>query len=233
MDTVKIGIIGDLDLERPSHRATNETLRHCALALGLEINIQWLPTESLEGDLAQALSGFDGLWCAPGSPYKSTTGAINAIRFARENDRPFIATCGGFQHAVLEFARNKLGLVEAEHAECHPEASLLVITPLSCSLVGEIRKVFIHKDSRVYGYYRATEIEERFNCNFGINPEYLGRMVEGGLHIAGTDELGEVRILELPLNRFYVATLFQPQLRSTPDNPHKLITAFLACSGVR
>jgi CTP synthase (UTP-ammonia lyase) len=231
--TVKIGIIGDLDLERPSHRATNDALLHSAAALGLEVEITWLPTESLEGDPDHVLEKFDGLWCSPGSPYKSMEGALGAIRFARENDRPFIGTCGGFQHAVLEFARNRLGMTGAGHAETDPEAPLLVITPLSCSLAGESCIVAIDKGSKVYGYYRATEVEERFHCNYGINPQYLERLIEGGLRISGTDANGEPRIMELLTHRFYVATLFQPQLSSTPADPHRLVTAFLGSAGSR
>lgn len=138
--SIKIGIIGDFDLERPSHKATNEALNHCADYLEINLELQWLPTESLERDADRSISKFDGLWCAPGSPYKSMKGALNAIRFAREKDYPFIGTCGGFQHAVIEYAQNKLGLNDPQHAEYGPNGSNLFITALSCSLVGETRK---------------------------------------------------------------------------------------------
>jgi len=163
---IKIGIIGDYDSQRPAHKATNEALNHCADYLGINLEIQWLPTELLEGDVDASICRFHGLWCAPGSPYKSMKGALNAIRFARENNYPFIGTCGGFQHTVIEYAQNKLGI----------------------------------KDD------------------------------ENGFKIVGTDETGEARILELPQNRFFVATLFQPQLSSLPANPHKLILAYLTCA---
>ena len=71
---IKIGIIGDFDSERPSHKATNEALNHCANYLGINIDFKWLPTESLEVDANKSLTKFDGLWCAPGSPYKSMKG---------------------------------------------------------------------------------------------------------------------------------------------------------------
>jgi CTP synthase (UTP-ammonia lyase) len=227
--SIKIGIIGDYDLERPSHKATNEALNHCADYLGINLELQWLPTESLEKDADKNISKFDGLWCVPGV-YKSMKGALNAIQFAREKDYPFIGTCAGFQHTVIEYARNKLGLNDAQHAEHNPDAPNLIITALSCSLVGETRKIFINKNSRIYKFYNKTEVEERFSCNFGINPNYRKLIDESCFKVVGTDEKGEARILELPENEFFIATLFQPQLSSLPTNPHKLILAYLTCS---
>jgi CTP synthase (UTP-ammonia lyase) len=227
---VQIGIIGDYDSERPSHKATDEALRHCAKYLNINLELQWLPTEGLERYTDKSIGCFDGFLCAPGSPYKSRMGALNAIRFARENDYPFIGTCGGFQHAVIEYAQNKLGLTDAQHAEDDSGVSNLFITALSCSLIGETRKIWVNPDSRVYKIYNQMEVEERYNCNFGLNLGYQKLLHERGFKVAGTDENGEARILELPQNRFYVATLFQPQLSSLPLNPHKLIVAFLNCA---
>lgn len=225
---VNIGIIGDFDSNRQSHRATNEALNHCANYLGIELAIQWLTTESLERGIDH-ISGFDAFWCAPGV-YKSEKGALNAIQFARETNAPFIGTCAGFQYTVIEYARDKLGLNDVQHAEYNPTASDLIITPLSCSLVGETRKVFITKHSTVYKYYNKTEVEERFSCMFGLNPIYRQLIDESGFKVVGTDEQGEVRILELTKNNFYITTLFQPQLSSLPTKPHKLILAYLACA---
>ena len=90
---LRIGIIGDLDPSRPSHRATNEALAHAAGALSVTLEICWLPTPSLEQESGEsALRQYDALWCAPGSPYKSMEGALRAIRFAREQGWPFLGT---------------------------------------------------------------------------------------------------------------------------------------------
>lgn len=227
---IRIGVIGDLDLKRPSHKATNEALYHCADNLGINLEIQWLPTESLEKEIQiENISKYDGLWCAPGSPYKSLKGALKAIQFARENDYPFIGTCGGFQHAVIEYAQNKLGLKNVQHAEYDSGDSNLFISALSCSLLGETRKIYINNKSMIYKFYNKTEVEERYNCSFGLNPDYQKLIDESGFKVVGTDEKGEARILELPQNKFFVATLFQPQLSSLPTNPHKLILAYLSC----
>ena len=90
---IKIGIVGDFNPRSPYHIATNDSLNHAAAALSIAVNISWVPTESLDGvDVATMLKPFNALWCAPGSPYVSMSGALNAIRFARENDVPFFGT---------------------------------------------------------------------------------------------------------------------------------------------
>jgi CTP synthase (UTP-ammonia lyase) len=226
-DLVRIGIIGDFDANRPSHRATDEALRHCAENLSMPLQVQWLPTESLEGDVQQAMAGYDAFWCAPGSPYRSFKGAINAIRFAREHRYPFIGTCGGFQHAVMEYALNVLKMAEVNHAEYNPDASTFFITALSCSLVGETRRIILKEGSLMRAIYGKDATDERYNCNFGLNTNFQATFDQSGFRVAGTDANGEVRIFELTSNRFYVATLFQPQLSSTPQAPHPLILEYL------
>ena len=88
---VRIGVIGDFNPGYPSHIATDEALGHAAAALSIPLELTWLPTPQLEGDVS-LLEPCDGLWCSPGSPYQSMEGALQAIRFAREHDRPFVGT---------------------------------------------------------------------------------------------------------------------------------------------
>jgi CTP synthase (UTP-ammonia lyase) len=225
---VSIGVIGDYDPGFPPHPATNEGLRHAATSLGAAVDVEWLATSSLEdADPGQIAAAHDGLWCAPGSPYRSLGGALRAIRLARESEIPFLGTCGGFQHAVIEYARNVLGFEDAQHAEYDPYASRLFISALSCSLAGQTMEVKLASDSDAAGFYGRTEVVERYYCDFGLNPAHQGRLDDGGLRVVGTDQDGEARVLELPGHRFYVATLFVPQLSSSPDSPHPLIAGFL------
>ena len=91
--SLKVGIIGDFDPHKPTHIATNEALSHAAQALGVTVESVWLPTPLLDDDFSQGtLKQFDALWCAPASPYKSMSGALRSIRWAREADWPFIGT---------------------------------------------------------------------------------------------------------------------------------------------
>jgi CTP synthase (UTP-ammonia lyase) len=225
--SLSIGVIGEFDPEFPPHPATDAAIEHAAASLGARVKIRWLDTTSLEDCDAAELAGFDALWCAPGSPYRSLDGAVRAIRLGREAGLPFLGTCGGFQHAVIEYARNVLGFEDAQHAEYDPYASDLFISRLSCSLAGQTMGVRLAPGSRAARFYGKEEVTERYYCDFGLNPDHRRRLDDGGLRVVGTDLDGEARILELPDLRFYVATLFVPQLNSTPERPHPLITAYL------
>jgi CTP synthase (UTP-ammonia lyase) len=224
---VSIGIIGDYDVKRPSHRATMDALKHSAKYLSLNIAVTWLPTDALEDCDCKVLNGFAGFFCAPGSPYRSYAGALNAIRYARERDVPFIGTCGGFQHAVMEFATNALRLKDVYHEELNPEAPTFVIRALSCSLSGQTAEVILKEGSLCRDIFGEDKTEERFSCSYGMNPEFLDAFEKYGFLVAGTDLNGEARILEMPEKRFYIVTLFQPQLVSTSERPHVLLSRFL------
>ena len=117
-EVVRIGILGDFNPEFRSHHAINDSLQHAAAKLNLTVESQWLPTPSLlEPGAAKTMDGFDGLWAAPGSPYQSFDGMLKGIEITRSNDWPFLGTCGGFQYAIIELARNVLGIADADTAE--------------------------------------------------------------------------------------------------------------------
>jgi CTP synthase (UTP-ammonia lyase) len=222
-----VGVIGDFNPQYDSHTATNLAFRHAAIPLGVSVDVRWVTTPSLETGVEKKIGKFDALLCAPGGPYRSMKGTLNGIRFARESNRPFLGTCGGFQHVVIEYARNVMGFANAQHAEEKPNAALLFVTRLACSLVGKTEKIRISSDSRAFEIYGKGESEERFHCNFGLNPFYRKTMEEAGLRPSGFDQTGEVRILELPNHLFYLATLFVPQMTSSEDRPHPVIRSLL------
>lgn len=224
---MRIGIIGDYNPASLSHQATGEAIQHAAHLAEIKAQVTWLPTNTLEQQVETTVERFDALWCAPGSPLISMDGALNAIRFARENDVPFIGTCGGFQHAVIEYARNVLGLVDAQHAEYDPHASRLVISPLSCSLAGQEMPVSLVASTRTADAYGQPQVREQYYCSFGLNPEYQVVLDNSGLRVAGVGPEGEARVVELPHHKFFLATLFVPQRASTQQDPHPLIVAYL------
>jgi CTP synthase (UTP-ammonia lyase) len=224
---LSIGIIGDYNPSSETHAATNRAFHHAAIRLGASVDMEWVPTSSLQENAEGRLGRFDAFLCAPGSPYKSMRGALNGIRFAREGDRPFLGTCGGFQHMVLEYARNVMGIKGAEHAEEHPDAPNLFITPLACSLAGKVEEVRLSPGSRAFGVYKSPRTLERFYCNYGLNPARRMEVEQAGLCPSGFDNTGEVRILELPKAHFFLATLFVPQASSSEGRPHPMIHALL------
>src|SRR5216684_9028330 len=121
-DTVRIGLIGDFNPDVLAHIAIPEALTLAAREVECSVGEEWLPTALLERDSEKRLAAFDGLWVVPASPYESMEGALLAIRFARERGVPFLGTCGGFQHVLIEYARNALGIKEADHMESNPSA---------------------------------------------------------------------------------------------------------------
>jgi CTP synthase (UTP-ammonia lyase) len=225
---ITVGIIGDFNAANDTHHTTNAALEHAARRLGRDLKTDWLPTLDLEDPGAETLLGhYDALWCSPGSPYRSMEGALKAIKFAREQGVPFIGTCGGFQHAVIEFARNVLGQKDAEHEESNPYSSNFFITKLVCSVFDKTLTVKIKPGSRAHQVIGRGEISEYYYCNFGLNPECRDAIDAAGLRVTGSDPTGEARIIELPGHRFFIATLFLPQQSSTEAAPHPLIIAFL------
>jgi len=163
-----------------------------------------------------------------GKPLQEHERALDVIQHARTNKIPTLGTCGGFQHMVIEFARNVLNVEDAEHAEYNPYASKLVVNPLSCDLKGRALQIeIIDKNSKTCSIYNADRIKEKYHCNFRLNPEYQEAFDKNGFKIVGSDRHKEARILELDDHPFFIATLFVPQDNSTPKNPHKLVVAFI------
>jgi len=219
----RIALVGDRSANVPAHARFPGLMRALLKREGVSLDPYWIATpEAEECDL----SGFDAIWLTPGSPYASADGAIAAARTAREQAIPFLGTCGGFQHALLEYARNVCGLGTVQNAEITPEAADQLIVPLECSLLGHEEGVMIAPGtlaSRIIGPGRRTE---RYRCAYGLNPEYLDALIQGGLRFSGFDDSGHVRVFELPGHPFFMGTLFQPELQGDGTQPHPVITAF-------
>jgi CTP synthase (UTP-ammonia lyase) len=229
-EPLKIGLIGDFDPGVRAHVAIPQALTLANESVGCAVEPVWLPTVSLKAPLD--LSQFAALWCVPGSPYASMDGALAAIRFAREGDIPFLGTCGGFQHALIEYARNVLGLSEADHAESNPAAAMPLIAPLACSLVGARGRIKMEPGSRAASLYNAVETTEEYHCNYGLSPRFESGFDGEPMKITGRDEEGGARIVELSGNLFYLGTLFQPELSALRDEAHPLIQALVIMAEV-
>lgn len=220
----KIAIIAEYDPSFEPHVATEKALIHSSEKMNVSIEYDWVSTNNLD---SQLFTEYKGIWIGPGSPYKNMAKAISAIKYARENDIPLLGTCGGFQHVILEIAQNVLGFEDAEHAEYDPYGSRLFISELACSLAGRELQLSLVKGSRVANFYGRTEVSERYYCNFGVNPDYVEELKKAPIQITGSDAEGEIRIVEMPGNKFFVATLFVPQARSTAEQPHPLVNEFI------
>jgi CTP synthase (UTP-ammonia lyase) len=163
----------------------------------------------------------------PGSPYENIEGALTAIRYARENGVPFLGTCGGFQHAVIEFARNVLGICAADHAESNPGGESLIIGKLTCPLVNQSEMINFVNGGKVKAIYKTNEASEAYQCSYGLNPVFQEKLRAGGLRFSAFGSGGEARAFELPEHPFFVGTLFQPERSALRGEAHPLIREFL------
>ncbi len=229
---MKIGIIGDFNAGFRPHAATNEAIEALKPLLDFELKYDWIPTDMIDSRFDEIVKSYKAFWIAPGSPYKDMGGALRIIEYGRLNNIPTLGTCGGFQHMVIEFARNVLEIRDAEHAEYDPYASKLVVNPLTCDLKGKTLEIeIISTHSKTFKAFGTTKIYEKYYCNFGLNPDYQDAINDKGFEIVGSDINKEARILELVNHKFFIATLFVPQDNCTKDKPHKLILEFLRLAG--
>lgn len=222
-----IAIIGDYNVSNSTHLATNDALEHMRTFLQVDIQFDWVATDRIKNEFLEITKNYDGFLISPGSPYKDMSAVLKIICYARENKVPTLGTCGGFQHMVIEFARNVMGITDAQHAEEDPYASTLVINPLSCSLYGQKLEIkIIEKNSKTFSIIGSDRLVENYYCNFGLNPIYQQQLHDGGLRITGSDSQKEARIIELDDHPFYIGTLFVPQANSTVEKPHPIIVGF-------
>jgi CTP synthase (UTP-ammonia lyase) len=224
----RLALVGDRSPAVRSHGRIPLLLQALHRRDGLAIDPYWIPTQEVGEN---TLDGFDAIWLVPGSPYRSQAGALAAVRTARERMIPFLGTCAGFQHALLEFARNVCGLVGVEHAETRPDADDLLILPLACSLVGHQGTIRVTPGSLVERILAAEQTIERYHCSYGaINPVYLDALRADGLRFTGHDQDGQVRVAELPDHPFFLTTLFQPELAGDGTRPHQIVRALAAAA---
>jgi CTP synthase (UTP-ammonia lyase) len=232
MDAVSIALIGDYDPQVTAHQAIPVALGLVAEHFGQTLQLEWLATDQIHADTP--LQHFDGFWCVPASPYKSEAGALRAIRFAREQQRPFLGTCGGFQHAVLEYSRNVMGWADAEHGETSPESARALLTPLTCSLVEAVDSIHLRPGSLIANAYETSDIHEGYRCRYGVNPQFERELLSNRLQAVGHDRSGDLRAIELKGHPFFVATLFQPERAALKGQMPPLVRAFVeACRGPR
>lgn len=225
--SLRVALIGDHDPEVTAHRAIPAALRLSAESAGWEVTFRWIPTDAVDPAAPEErLAGFDAVWCVPASPYRSMEGALAGIRHARIRRLPFLGTCGGFQHALLEYARNVLGLRDVGHGEVVGSGTPL-ISPLSCALVEAAGTIDLAPDSRLGRAYGASSILEGYRCGYGLDPAYRHALEEGGVRMVGLDPAGDVRAFELEGHPFFVGTLFQPERAALHGEAPPPVRAFL------
>ena len=218
--SLPILLLGDRSDDVVAHPAIERSLDQ------LGVPWTWLPSENV-GDPTATLARAAGLWCVPGSPYADTDGVLRAIRFARESDLPFLGTCGGFQHLLLECARDLCGTADAGHAELDPDAVDAVCVPLACALRGTLGAVVFEPGSALHTLLGPRCDDVGYNCGYSLAPAWRPRLEAVGLRFTGADATsGDLRAVELPGHPFCIGTLFQPERSILRGTVHALVQAF-------
>ncbi|MFQ6061935.1 MAG: CTP synthase, partial [Methanosarcinales archaeon] len=231
--SVKVAIVGKYTQLSDSYLSIYEALRHAGIANKCNVDIELFDAESIT---LKDLKETDGIIVPGGFGVRGTEGKMNAIKFARENNIPFLGLCLGMQLAVIEFARNVLGLEGANSTELsnckHPVIDLLPEQNGISDLGGTMRlgdyKTIIKKDTLAYRIYGKTEIVERHRHRYEVNPSYVEQIERAGMRFSGRDGKGiRMEIAEIPTHRFFIGTQFHPEFKSRPLHPHPIFKKFI------
>lgn len=235
---ITVGLIGKYVELKDSYKSIAEAFIHAGVANEIKVNVKWISSESMEDiDVADVLTGLDGILVAPGFGERGILGKINAVKYARENKIPFLGICLGMQCAVIEFARNVIGLEAAHSFEMNPETNYPVIDLMKSqkdvSEKGGTMRLGsypckIEKGTMAFKIYGKTSIQERHRHRYEFNNDYLTQFNQAGMVTSGINPESElVEIIELPNHPFYVGVQFHPEYKSTVEAPSPIFVQFI------
>ena len=238
-NAVKIAIVGKYISLEDSYLSVVESLKHGGFANNVNVDIEFVDSELITDDekAEEMLKKFDGILVPGGFGNRGIEGKINAIKFAREHNVPFLGICLGMQMAVVEFARNVVGLKDASSTEFDRRTKNPVIhimdTQKDVKKKGGTMRLGaypckIKENTLAEKVYNSNEISERHRHRFEFNNDFRTKIEEAGMKISGTspDDL-LVEIVEIPANKFFIAGQFHPEFKSRPDKPAPLFKAFI------
>ena len=238
---IKIGLIGKYVELQDSYKSILESFVHAGAINEVKIDVIPIHSESIKiNNVEKELSKLDGILVAPGFGERGIEGKISSIKYARENNLPFLGICLGMQMAVIEFARNVVGLKNANSTEMdasskHPVISLMDDQVEIQEKGGTMRlgswKCKIIKDSLAYRIYKKEIISERHRHRYELNFDYMDQLDNSGMVFSGLNpKTGLVEIIEIPNHDWFVGVQFHPEYQSTVENPHPIFVSFVkAC----
>ncbi len=224
-----------------SYVSVNEALKDAGASAGAKVNLEWIETDDFEKqpEKVRLLSRFDGVLVPGGFGARGAEGKILAIEYSRSRDIPFLGICYGFELAVVEYARH-IGIEDATSPELNPEAKSLVIDlmPEQNEILekgGTMRlgahKIAIDESTKAYSLYQKKTIWERHRHRFEVNPAYIPELISKGLKFSGkSDSNRRMEILEVPSNKFHLATQFHAEFKSRPGRPSPPYLGFVKAS---
>jgi CTP synthase (UTP-ammonia lyase) len=226
VSTRTIALIGDFSERHTAHRAIPRALELARDKARVDVAWEWVATAGIR-DASRDLAAYSAVWLVPASPYENAQGGLDAARWAREGRHPALGSCGGFQHLMIEFARNVAGISDADTTETNPLGSAPVVTQLSCSHVEVTGRVHFAPGSLLARAYGKDEATEGYRCNYGVNPAYRAALEASGLAFTSWDDAGDVRGAELPSHPFFAGVLFQPERAALRGEVPPLALAFV------
>ena len=240
-EPVTIAVVGKYVNLRDAYLSVIEALHHGGFHHGADVRIDWIASDDLGGGATEdALGGAHGILIPGGFGVRGVEGKVDAVRFAREREIPFLGICLGLQCAVIEFARHVCGLTDANSSEfapatSHPVIDLLPeqknVTDLGATMRLGAQACYLEPDSLAARCYGKEVVEERHRHRWEVNPAYLDLLRDHGLVISGSSQKGRLaEIIELPDHPFFIAGQFHPELRSRPTRPHPLFREFVGAS---
>ncbi|WP_139958739.1 CTP synthase [Flavicella sediminum] len=238
---VKIGLIGKYVELHDAYKSISEAFIHAGAANEVKVKIQWIHSEDLTlENIPRKLHGLDGILVAPGFGTRGTEGKVDAVRFARENKIPFFGICLGMQMAVIEFARNVVGIKDAGSLEMdencpNPVINLMEDQKDVTEKGGTMRlgawDCQLTENSKVKEAYRSDLISERHRHRYEFNDVYRKQLTDAGLKVTGVNpKTGLVEIVEVEDHPWFVAVQYHPEYKSTVLNPHPLFLDFVDAS---
>jgi CTP synthase len=237
--SIDIALVGKYVELRDAYKSIAEALIHAGAANSAKVNIRWIHSETINPEsIEKKLKNVGGIIVAPGFGHRGIKGKILATQYARENNIPFFGICLGMQIAVIEFARNVLGLEDADSTEMDPKTTNPVIDLMEqqkevIDLGGTMRLGaydcrLITKKSNVFNAYNKLTIRERHRHRYEFNNAYLHQFEKAGMKAVGINpETDLVEIMEIPSHKWFVGVQFHPEYRSTVLNPHPIFVDFI------
>ena len=237
--TVEVALAGKYDFE-DAYLSVYEALKHAGLYHNVEVDTRWVETDRMDEEDFTRLESADALVVPGGFGERGTEGKLRAVRYARENGVPFLGLCFGFQMAVIEYARNVVGLEDAHSSEIdegtpHPVIDLLPEQYDIENLGGTMRlgdkETVIDEGTVARELYDAESVVERHRHRFEVNPEYIDELEKEGMVFSGRSASGtRMEILELPDHPYFVGTQFHPEFRSRPGKPSPPFVGFVGAA---
>ncbi|MEO5649108.1 MAG: CTP synthase [Ginsengibacter sp.] len=235
---VTIGLIGKYIELQDAYKSILESFIHAGAMNDCKVQVINVHSEYItEESVEEKLMGLDGLLVAPGFGFRGVDGKIIAVKYARENNLPFFGICLGMQMAAIEFARNVLGIKDADSTEMNPDTLHPVIDMMEeqkkITIKGGTMRLgsypcTIKENTLAHSIYGTTEINERHRHRWEFNNEYLQQFEKAGMMASGMNiQTGLVEIVEIPNHPFFIGVQYHPELKSTVENPHPIFVHFI------